>query len=99
MCQVRLIPVTAKRFGVSRSALDRHKKHLPSKLVQIHAGLEAAATSSILSQVQDLKSEFRGIASKALSARNYPAATAALREVRNCLEFQAKAEIVTQQNS
>jgi hypothetical protein len=89
----------ATRFGVSRSALDRHKRHLPDVLVKAHVAQEVAASSSLLSQIKGLTDEFRTIAAKALAAQQWSAATAALREVRACMEFTSKLENGSRQPS
>jgi hypothetical protein len=89
---------TARRFGMSRSALDRHKKHLPSTLVKAHEAKEVAAASSVLSQLRELVSDCRIIAGKAQAARQWSQATAALREVRSTLELLARLEMEIQKN-
>lgn len=86
---------TARFFGVSRSALDRHKQHLPSALAKVHLGREAAGMSSLLVQVHELNDQFRAIAAKALTAGKYHGATEALREVRNGIEFLTKIEVIS----
>jgi len=84
---------TARRFRVSRSALDRHKKHLPGTLVKAHEAQELSKSASVLFQVKKLITEHRKTAARAKKDRQWAQATGALREVRSCLELLAKGEL------
>ena len=77
----------AERYGPSSTALFRHKRHLPAKLVQAHRAEEVTEATSLLSRVEQLVRESERIAEAANSEKNWPAATAALREARSCLEL------------
>jgi hypothetical protein len=79
---------------VSRSALHRHKKHIPRVLAKVHQAEEVAAASSLRSQIEALMNEFRTIAARAQTDRQWSAAATALREVRACLELTAKLQPV-----
>lgn len=81
---------TARQFEVSKSALDRHKRHLPRNLAGAYQHMENESSASILSEVKKLVRECRGIARRAKSDRQWSQAVAALREVRGCLDLLAR---------
>jgi hypothetical protein len=81
---------TARTFGLSKAAVDRHKKHLPKQLATEPAAEIATDSSTLLARVEQLMRESELIAAAAKGAKNWVAATAALREARTCLELLAK---------
>ena len=82
----------AERTRTSATALHRHKKHLPAKLAQVAAetAQSIAEATSLLSRVENLMRRSEVIAEEAKRARQWAAATAALREARGCLELLGK---------
>jgi hypothetical protein len=97
----------AARFGVSTTALQRHKAdHLPASLVAAQEAQEAANADTLLDRLRDLldraDSQYtlaRGLVAKAVSTGDLRAATGALgagngaiREARACLELLAELE-------
>jgi hypothetical protein len=78
------------QFGTSRSALDRHRKHLAPALTLAKHAEEVAEATTLLSRVEKLMSRCEAIADKATDARHWPGAIGALREMRGCLELLAK---------
>jgi hypothetical protein len=81
---------TARRFQVSRPALDRHKGHLPGTIVKAQQAEVVCEATSLLTRVESLMQESQTIAAAAKLERNWPAATSALREARGCLELLGK---------
>jgi hypothetical protein len=83
--------VIAERHGVSAWALHRHKSHLAVAVMaaakrERNAG-EIVAGNSLLMRVEEVLTEVRDIAHAAKKAKDWSAATAALRELRNCLQL------------
>jgi predicted DNA-binding protein YlxM (UPF0122 family) len=77
----------AGRFGLSRSAVHRHREHIPAALTQAKQAQEVAQASTLLGRIEALIADCRTISQKAQRARQWPAAVSALREVRSCLEL------------
>jgi hypothetical protein len=80
----------ARRFQVSLPALDRHKRHFPDTIVRAQQAEVVSEAASLLSRVENLMRESEKIAAAAKLEKNWPAATSALREARNCLELLGK---------
>ena len=83
--------VIAERHGVSAWALHRHKSHVAVAVMaaakrERNAG-EIVAGNSLLMRVEEVLTEVRDIAHAAKKAKDWSAATAALRELRNCLQL------------
>src|ERR1700694_1041051 len=70
---------TARRFRVSRPALDRHKGHLPGTIVKAQQAEVVCEATSLLARVESLMQESEKIAAAAKLEKNWPAATSALR--------------------
>jgi hypothetical protein len=75
---------------VSAWSIHRHRQHLPAKLVKAQAAQEVCDADSLLARVEHLLSEVKEIAAHAKAAKDWPAATAAFREMRGCLELLGK---------
>jgi hypothetical protein len=80
----------AGRFTVSRSALDRHRKHIPKALTKARQAEEIAESTSLLSRVEKLMSRCETIFDRAMAAGKWSGAAAAARELRGCLELLGK---------
>jgi transposase-like protein len=80
----------AREHGTSAGALFRHKQHIASTLVKAERAREVAQASSLLDRVEGLIPELQSIAKNAKRAREWQAATGALRETRACLELLAR---------
>jgi hypothetical protein len=76
--------------GVSAWSVHRHRQHLPAQLVKAQQAQELCNADSLLSRVEHLLSEVKEIAAHAKAAKDWPAATAAFREMRGCLELLGK---------
>jgi hypothetical protein len=79
----------AGQFAVSRSALDRHKKHVPKALTLAKEAEEIAEAETLLSQIQKLTRRAYGILDRAEKSKP-GVALAAIREARSCLELLGK---------
>lgn len=76
---------------VSTFALYRHRKHLlPKDLVRQAPPPKPEVATNLLDRVESLINESRGIAEAAKRGEQWVAASAALREVRACLELLGK---------
>jgi hypothetical protein len=79
--------VAAQVRGLSPAAVDRHKRDLPTTLVKATNAEAVSQATNLLSRVETLLRESEAIAKSAKRAKEWPAATAALREARSCLEL------------
>jgi hypothetical protein len=80
----------SKAYGLTVSALHRHKKHIPAQLVKAQDAQEVAAADSLMRRVAALNEKAEDVYSEALKAENLTAAIAAVREMRNITELYAK---------
>lgn len=78
------------QFQVSRSALGRHREHIPVALAVAKQAQEAAQATTLLERVEEIIRDCRAIADKAQRAKDWGPAVAALREARACIELLAK---------
>ena len=86
-------------YDLSPAALHRHKGHIPAALVAAKQAREAGEATRLLERVESLIHDCRNIAAKAQRAKQWIAATGALREVRFCLELLGKLSGELQQGS
>lgn len=85
------IRVIAGQFSLSSSSLQRHKAdHLNGTLAKAKEAQEVTQGDNLLDQVRDLQKKALSILAKAEAAKDYRAATGAIREARSCLELLAK---------
>jgi hypothetical protein len=81
----------AKRFGLSESAVQRHKtNHLPKLLVKAKDAGEIVAATSLMDRVERVMARCEMIAETATQAKDWAPAIAASRELRGCLELLGK---------
>lgn len=92
----------AGRFGISKSALERHAgKHLPSTVLaaQDQAEIKRAdallkasnkTAADLIDQVETLQKVAQNILSKAYQGETYGIAIQAIREARECLRLQGE---------
>lgn len=80
----------AVQFGISRSAVDRHKKHIPKALTQAKQAETVAESTSLLSRVEKLMTRCETIYERAMAAGELTGAVGATRELRGCLELLGK---------
>src|SRR3989442_11375886 len=81
----------AVRFGLSRSALDRHNgEHLPATLLRAKDAAEVAHADDLLGQVRGLGARALAILDQAEEAGERRTALAAIREARGVVELVAR---------
>jgi hypothetical protein len=81
----------AKRFGLSESAVYRHKtEHLPAHLLKAREVEEAARADELLDQVRYLQRHALGILERAEKAGDLRTALAAISQARGNLELLGK---------
>src|SRR5829696_7179067 len=81
----------AKRFGLSESAVYRHKtEHLPAHLVKAKEAEEVAHADDLLEQVRNLQTRAMGILELAEKAGDLRTALAAISQARGNLELLGK---------
>lgn len=81
----------AGRFGVSRSAVERHVNgHLPAALVEAQQASEVARADDLLAEMRGLKDKALRILEKAEKAGKLGTALQAVRETKGCVELLAR---------
>jgi hypothetical protein len=76
--------------GTTRSALDRHRKHIAPALTQAKQAVEVAEATTLLSRIERLMSRCETLFEGAAAERKWAGAAAAARELRGCLELIGK---------
>jgi len=86
------VPLAAlsSEYGVTQSALYRHKIHIPEQLVKAREVKETAAADNLMERVASLNSKAEDVYKKALKSQNLNAAIGAVRELRGITELYAK---------
>jgi hypothetical protein len=85
------IRVIAGQFSLSYSSLQRHmSEHISEIMIQAKEAKEVTQADTLLDQVKHLQNKALNILSKAEAAKDYRAATGAIKEARGCLELLAK---------
>ncbi len=83
----------ADRFGLSETALKRHKAdHLPATLAKAREASEVAAADDLLGQIQELRRKAIELLGKAEKAGDYRTALMGIREARACIETLLEVE-------
>jgi hypothetical protein len=80
----------AGQYGTTKSALDRHRKHIPAALTKAKQASEVADATSLVSRVERLMSRMENICTKAMEQEHWTGAVGASRELRGCLELLGK---------
>jgi len=79
------------RFGVSRSALTRHKaQHIGQAVAQAQGEAVTAAGGAVLAKIAALEADAKRLQAKAEKSGDYRTAIAALREMVRIVELLAK---------
>jgi len=78
------------QFGVSRSALSRHRGHIEEAITKAVEATEGTKAVSLLDRLESLITDCKSIALKASQARQWASAVSAAREIRGCIELLAK---------
>ncbi len=87
----------AERYGTSATTLQRHKEHLPVKMVKAQEAQEAVQADSLLEQVKELQRKAWELLNKAEAAGDLRTALQGVREAKGCLELLAKLQGELQQ--
>jgi len=83
----------ADRFGLSETALKRHKSdHLPGHVAKAQEAKQVADADDLLHQLKALRNRAIGILQKAETAGDYRTALAGIREARGCIETLMEVE-------
>ena len=90
MVSARPLRTIAGQFGLSKSALSRHRGHIEAAIVKARESCEAHKAISLLERIENLIYDCNSIAAKASRARQWTPAVGALREVRGCIELLGK---------
>ena len=80
----------ARRYGLSKDALRRHREHIPRDLARSREAEEVARADELLGQVQELRDRALSILDKAERSKDLRTALQAIREARQCVELLAK---------
>jgi hypothetical protein len=80
----------AGRHGLSKSSIDRHKKHIPVALQKAREAVVVSNADTLLHQVKDLQSKALQILTDAQAAGDPKTALMAIREARSTLELLGK---------
>jgi hypothetical protein len=81
----------AKRFGLSESAVYRHKvEHLPTQLLKAREVEEVASADDLLDQVRNLQAHALDILERAEKVGDLRTALAAISQARGNLELLGK---------
>jgi hypothetical protein len=86
---------TARQYQVSRSALDRHKRHLPQTVSACQAREVAPSSdgaTSLLSQLDGMIRHCESALSQAQANKSFPGAMRAIKELRAYFELKCKLE-------
>ncbi len=83
----------ADRFGLSETALKRHRKdHVPAHVARAQEAHEVAAADDLLAQLKALRNRAITLLDKAERAGDYRIALAGIREARGCIETLLEVE-------
>lgn len=83
----------ADRFGLSETALKRHKKeHLPAHVAKAKEAEQVADADDLLQQIKALRNRAISILQKAERAGDYRTALMGIREARGCVETLMEVE-------
>lgn len=85
------------RFGVSRSAIERHANgHLPATLVEAEGAKEVVRAGDLLDEVNSLKDRALTILDTAEKAEDWRTALGCIKEARGSIELLAKMIVAIQ---
>jgi transposase-like protein len=83
----------AGQYGLSKSAVERHKtEHIPGALTQAHGAEEMASADTLLQKIASLEADAKRIGKAAEAAEDFRSAIAAVRELIRIVELLARLE-------
>jgi hypothetical protein len=80
----------AGQYTLSKSAVERHREHIPQALTRAQEAREVARADDLLREVRALRSKAISILLQAEAAGDLRTALAGVREARECLQLLAK---------
>ena len=80
----------AGRTGTTKSALDRHRDHIPKTLAKAKDAVEVSRADDLLAKVQGLEADARRIAAAAEESDDLRTALAGVRELTRIVELLAR---------
>lgn len=80
----------AKKYGLSLSAVARHKDHIPAQLAVSETAQKVAKADSVMDRVTELDSRAESIYQQAATGNDPELALKALKEMRSITELYAK---------
>lgn len=80
----------AERYGLSATALHRHKDHLPGRLAEAHEAHEAVSAGTLLDRLRTLNDETRAILKETRKVKNHDLSLKALARLEKQLELEGK---------
>jgi hypothetical protein len=80
----------AGQYGVNRSSVDRHKRHIPKALAKAKNAETVAESTSLLTRLKRLVEQCESAYEEARADSNWTGAAAFAREIRGCLELLGK---------
>lgn len=80
----------AGKYGLSLSAVHRHKQHLPAQLVACDEGREAGNPSNVMLRIMELEKRANGIYAQATEAQDRRTALNALKELREIVTLYGR---------
>lgn len=83
----------ADRYGLSETALKRHRKdHLPAHVARAREAADVADADDLLQQIRALRNKAISILQQAERAGDYRTALMGIREARGCIETLLEVE-------
>lgn len=80
----------AAKYGLSLSAIHRHKQHIPKQLAISHEAGKVARADSVIQRIAELDAKAQEIYSLAFAEEDNALALKAVRELRGITELYAK---------
>ena len=86
------VPLNAicSKYGVSTSALQRHKAHIPRQLAKTPGAQEVANSGNIMTRIAELDARTNTIFMQASESQNSGVALRALKELREITQLYAR---------
>lgn len=83
----------AAQYGVSISAVQRHRKHIPAALTQARKAEEVTRSDDLLQQAHDLLNQAQSITNEAWKAGDLRTAVSGIGQIKNVLELLMKVNL------
>jgi len=80
----------AGRYGVGKSSIDRHKKHIPSALIKAQEAVVVGNADTLLHEVKTLLEQAQSLTGAAQAAGDLRTALQGIGKVKEILELMAR---------